>query len=211
MFIKLLTDEEAAFCYDAITDNSFDSGDKTQPLESVKKNKETIDVSEEVRKLIINKIYDTHYIDSVYCPKRVSVNFYNQYEKGDFYNTHIDNFKAYPKSNNVFFDYGFSVNLKDDYEGGEMYFQTEVGLIAKKLNAGEAAIFPIFYPHGVYQVKKGTRTNILGWISSDISHEQHFILKNLYEINQYLSKDNPYDIFTKSVLVQNYLKKEWGK
>ena len=211
MFIKLLTDDEAKTCYKAIKKDTFDTGDKTQPLESVKQNKESQSVPDEVRKLIINKIYDTHYIDAVYCPTRVSVNYYNRYEKDDYYDTHVDNFKAYPKSNNVFFDYGFSINLEDDYEGGEMYFQTEMGAIGKKLNIGEAAIFPIFYPHGVKKIIKGTRTNILGWISSNISYEQHFILRNLYEINQHLAKEDNKNIFTKSVLIQNYLKKAWGK
>ena len=211
MFIKLLTDDEAKTCYKAIKKDTFDTGDKTQPLESIKQNKESQSVPDEVRKLIINKIYDTHYIDAVYCPTRVSVNYYNRYEIDDYYDTHIDNFKAYPKSNNVFFDYGFSINLEDEYEGGEMYFQTEMGTIAKKLNIGEAAIFPIFYPHGVQKIIKGTRTNILGWISSNISYEQHFILKNLYEVNQHLAKEDNRNIFTKSVLIQNYLKKAWGK
>jgi hypothetical protein len=36
------------------------------------------------------------------------------------------------------------------------------------------------------------------------------MLKNMYEVNQHLAKDDN-DIFVKSVLVQNYLKKEWGK
>ena len=96
MFIKLLTKEEAETCYKAIPKDAFKDGNKTQPLENVKKNKESVTVPEEVRKLIINKIYDTHYIDSVYCPNRVSVNYYNQYEEDDHYNLHIDNFKAYP-------------------------------------------------------------------------------------------------------------------
>ena len=161
--------------------------------------------------LIINKIYDTHYIDAVYCPNRVSVNYFNRYEKDDYYNTHVDNFKAFPKSNNVFFDYGFSVNLEDDYEGGELYFQTEMGTIEKKLKAGEAAIFPIFYPHGVKKITSGTRTNILGWLSSNLSYEKHFILKNVYALNQHLAKDEDNNFFTMSVLIQNYLKKEWGK
>ena len=211
MFIKLLTDDEAEICCKAIKKNTFDTGAKTQPIESVKQNKESQSVPDEVRKLIINKIYDTHYIDAVYCPTRVSVNYYNRYEKDDYYDTHVDNFKAYPKSNNVFFDYGFSINLQDDYEGGEMYFQTEMGAIGKILNIGESAIFPIVYPHGIKKITEGTRTNILGWISSNISYEQHFILRNLYEINQHLVKEDNKNIFTKSVLIQNYLKKAWGK
>ena len=210
MFIKLLTKEEAETCYKAIPKDAFKDGNKTQPLENVKKNKESVTVPEEIRKLIINKIYDTHYIDSVYCPNRVSVNYYNQYEEDDHYNLHIDNFKAYPKSNNIFFDYGFSINLSDEYEGGEIYFQTELGSIGRRLEAGEAALFPIIYPHGVQKVTSGKRVNILGWLSSNISYEQAYILKTLYEVNQHISNSD-HEAFTKSVLIQNYLKKLWGK
>ena len=210
MFIKLLTDDEIQTCLNAITKNTFKDGNKSQPLKEVKQNKESLSVPEDIRKLIINKIYDAHYVDCVYCPTRVSVNYYNQYKKDDYYNLHVDNFKAHPKSNNVHFDYGFSINLTDDYEGGEIYFNTEIGTVGRKLKAGEAAIFPIIYTHGVKEVTKGIRTNVLGWFSSNLSYEQSFMLKNMYEVNQHLAKDDN-DIFVKSVLVQNYLKKEWGK
>ena len=40
-----------------------------------------INIPEEAKKIITDKLYDTHFMDTVYCPNRVSVNFYNQYEK----------------------------------------------------------------------------------------------------------------------------------
>jgi predicted 2-oxoglutarate/Fe(II)-dependent dioxygenase YbiX len=149
-------------------------------------------------------------MDSVYCPTRVSVNFYNQYKKDDYYDLHIDEFKAQPKSNNVFFDYGFSINLEDDYEGGEFILQTPVGQITKKLKAGEMAIFPIIYPHGVAKITKGVRKNIVGWLSTNISYEQSYILHNLYDVSSYMVSVQK-DMFTKANLIQNYLKKEWSK
>ena len=139
----------------------------------------------------------------------MSVNFYNQYVKDDHYDIHVDEFKARPKSNNTFFDYGFSVNLLDDYEGGEFILQTPMGQIAKKLEAGEIALFPIIYPHGVGNVTSGKRINIIGWMSTNISYEQSFILYNLFQIGQAAKTD--ISTFTKVNLVQNYLKKEWSK
>ena len=47
-------------------------------------------------------------------------------------------------------------------------------------------------------------------LSSNVSYEQAFILKNLYDVNVYL-KDKDKDIFVSSTLVQTYLKKAWGK
>jgi len=210
MFIKLLTEDEVKFCLDQINTKTFKNGEDTAPdLEDLKSNKESKGIPDEVRKLITDKLYDTHYIDSVYCPTRVSVNFYNKYREGDYYDLHVDAFKARPKSNNVFFDYGWSINLTDDYEGGEFILSTPVGQIGKSLKAGEAVIFPIIYPHGVEKLTKGIRQNIIGWMSSNVSYEQSFILQNMYEVNNYLMQTQK-EMFTKSTLVQTYLKKAWG-
>mgnify|MGYP003631351746 FL=1 len=210
MFIKLLTEDEVKFCLDQINTKTFKNGEDTAPdLEDLKSNKESKGIPDEVRKLITDKLYDTHYIDSVYCPTRVSVNFYNKYREGDYYDLHVDAFKARPKSNNVFFDYGWSINLTDDYEGGEFILSTPVGQIGKALKAGGAVIFPIIYPHGVEKLTKGIRQNIIGWMSSNVSYEQSFILQNMYEVNNYLMQTQK-EMFTKSTLVQTYLKKAWG-
>jgi len=211
MFIKLLSDQDIEFCLDSINHKTFNSGDKSAPnLEDIKSNSESMGIPDSVRKLVTNRLYDTHYIDSVYCPTRVSVNFYNKYREGDYYDLHVDAFKAQPKSNNIFFDYGWSINLTDDYKGGEFILDTPVGRIGKKLDAGEAVIFPIIYPHGVEKLTEGLRQNIIGWMSSNVSYEQSFILKNMYEVNQYLMSTQK-SMFTKSTLVQTYLKKAWGK
>ena len=85
-----------------------------------------------------------------------------------------------------------------------------MGRIGKKLSAGEAVIFPIIYPHGVEKLTDGLRQNVIGWMSSNVSYEQSFMLKNMYEVNAYLMNTQK-NMFTKSTLVQTYLKKAWGK
>ena len=209
-FFKILSEDDIKICSKSIKQHNFEDGIQTQPEEGMKRNTEATNIPDDVRKIVTNRLYDTYYMDSVYCPTRVSVNFYNQYKKDDYYNLHIDEFKAQPKSNNVFFDYGFSINLKDDYEGGEFILQTPVGRIAKKLKAGEMAIFPIIYPHGVDKITEGVRKNIVGWISSNISYEQSYILHNLFEITTYVGSTKDKNMFTKANLIQNYLKKEWS-
>ena len=208
-FFKLLSDDDIKRCLKSVKAHNFKDGKQTQPSNEMKSNEESINIPDDVRKLITDRFYDTHYVDSVYCPTRVSVNFYNKYEKDDYYNIHVDEFKARPKANNVFFDYGFSVNLDDSYEGGEFLLHTPIGPIARKLQAGEAAVFPIIYPHGVANITEGIRKNIIGWLSSNISYEQSYILHNLFEVGQSISSDN--NMFTKVNLIQNYLKKEWSK
>tara|TARA_Y100000401_G_C8311185_1_gene219799 strand:+ start:114 stop:764 length:651 start_codon:yes stop_codon:yes gene_type:complete len=209
-FFKILNANEIKTCTEKLKDyHAFSDGKKTQPTSVMKSNTESLNIPDEVRKLITDKLYDTHFMDTVYCPNRVSVNFYNQYVEDDHYDIHVDEFKARPKSNNTFFDYGFSVNLLDDYEGGEFILQTPMGQIAKRLEAGEIALFPIIYPHGVGNITKGKRVNIIGWMSTNISYEQSFILYNMFQIGQAVKADTT--TFTKVNLVQNYLKKEWSK
>ena len=209
-FFKILNDDEIKTCIEKLKDYPiFKDGKETQPHSDMKSNVESLNIPDEVRKIITDKLYDTHFMDSVYSPNRVSVNFYNQYTKKDYYSIHVDEFKARPKSNNTFFDYGFSVNLRDDYEGGEFILQTPMGQVARKLEAGEIVLFPIIYPHGVGNITKGKRLNIIGWMSTNISYEQSFILYNLFQVGQAVSSDN--GAFTKVNLVQNYLKKEWSK
>ena len=212
-FIKLLTEESVKYCTNAIKKLKYKDGSFTQPLNkiySVKQNQEILGVPESVRKYLIDIFYNHDFIDSVYCPNRISVNFYNKYQKDDFYDLHVDSFRATPKSNNVYFDYGFSINLTDEYEGGEFFLQTEMGPMSFKLASGEAAVFPIIYPHGVNKVTSGIRENILGWFSSNVSYEQSFILKNLYDVQAYLKRKDK-EKFVQSTLVQSYLKKAWGK
>ena len=72
-------------------------------------------------------------------------------------------------------------------------------------------MFPIIYAHGVKPITKGTRKAIIGWMSSNVSYEQSYILKNLYEVNAAFIKDNKEDMALKSTLVQNYLAKHWGR
>ena len=209
-FFRILNEYEIKTCTEKLKNyHAFSDGKKTQPTSVMKSNTESLNIPDEVRKLITDKLYDTHFMDTVYCPNRVSVNFYNQYVEDDHYDIHVDEFKARPKSNNTFFDYGFSVNLLDDYEGGEFILQTPMGQIAKKLEAGEIALFPIIYPHGVGNITKGKRVNIIGWMSTNISYEQSFILYNMFQIGQAVKADT--NMFTKVNLVQNYLKKEWSK
>ena len=74
------------------------------------------------------------------------------------------------------------------------------------------------YPHAVQEVTKGTRQNIIGWFSSNISFEQAYMLKHVNDIVQIgkaLVKDAPdqskKDLLIKSVLVQKYMRREWSK
>ena len=209
MLLQLLTTEEVDFC----VKNScqMEDGSKSKPLTGSKNNEESTSVPDKVRHLITDKIYNNPFVDSVINPTKVSVNFYNQYKEGGHYDKHIDSFKAEPKVNNTYFDYGFSICLSDDYEGGEFVVDNEIGQIPYKLKAGQVIFFPIIYAHTVAPIKKGIRKAIIGWMSSNITYEQTYILRNIYDVNMHFIKQNDNEMAVKSTLVQNYLKKTWGR
>ena len=76
--------------------------------------------------------------------------------------------------------------------------------------AGEIAVsFPLY----ILTSTKGLRAaheKHYWWFSSNVTYEQSFILKNLYEVNASLMTTDK-EMFVKSTLVQTYLKKLWGK
>ena len=209
MLLQLLTPEEVDFC----VKNScqMEDGSKSKPLTGSKNNEESTSVPDKIRHLITDKIYNNPFVDSVINPTKVSVNFYNQYKEGGHYDKHIDSFKAEPKVNNTYFDYGFSICLSDDYEGGEFVVDNEIGQIPYKLKAGQVIFFPIIYAHTVAPIKKGIRKAIIGWMSSNVTYEQTYILRNIYDVNMHFIKQNDNEMAVKSTLVQNYLKKTWGR
>ena len=209
MLLQLLTTEEVDFCVTNIC--QMEDGSKSKPLTGSKNNEESTSVPDKVRHLITNKIYNNPFVDSVINPTKVSVNFYNQYKEGGHYDKHIDSFKAEPKVNNTYFDYGFSICLSDDYEGGEFVVDNEIGQIPYKLKAGQVIFFPIIYAHTVAPMKKGIRKAIIGWMSSNVTYEQTYILRNIYDVNMHFVKQNDNEMAVKSTLVQNYLKKIWGR
>ena len=118
----------------------------------------------------------------------------------------------------MLYNYGFSISLTDDYEGGDFVLQTEAGEIGYKVGKGEVVIFPIIYPHKVMPITKGCRQNIIGWFESKVTYEQSYILKAVEEIaniNTKLLKTNSSspvfkNLLTKTALVQNYLVTKWG-
>jgi PKHD-type hydroxylase len=212
MLIPVLTPEEVKFCLDNWSSDMVD-GTESQPLSTyynIKKNTQSGSLSKEVRHLVTDKLYKNTFIDSVICPKDIHVNFFNEYKVGDHYKKHVDAFKANPKSTNTFFDYGFSICLDDDFDGGEFIMETEHTELAFKPQPGQAVMFPVIYPHGVLPVTRGSRKSLIGWLSTNVSYEQSYILRKLYDINSHFIKEQDESNILKATLVQTYLKKHWG-
>ena len=125
-----------------------------------------IDDNYEYRKQLDNEIYERIcYAVSKYC--EIHPDFFIdvdtgyellKYEEGNFYKKHTDSFKEQQRSLSC------SVQLNDDYFGGEFaFFDGEVVL---KENVGSVILFPsnFMFPHEIMPVTKGTRYSIITWL-----------------------------------------------
>jgi hypothetical protein len=81
-----------------------------------------------------------------------------RYDVGDFYTEHTDSYDKEQRSLSC------SLQLNDDYEGGEFsFFGRKIQYKCKK---GSAILFPsnFMYPHEIVPVTKGTRYSIISWL-----------------------------------------------
>ena len=217
MIYKLFTDEETDSILARLNKNFVD-GKNSQKLTNVyniKENKETL-ISKEVDEYIGNIFKNKKAIKKIYAPTKIKNRIYNNYNINDFYDYHVDSFQS--SDSKMLYNYGFTISLSDDYEGGDFVLQTEAGEIAYNIGKGQIVIFPIIYPHKVTPIISGRRQNIIGWFESNITYEQSFVLKNLEEIatiNLELLQSNTEqvlfkELLIKTALVQNYLVTKWG-
>ena len=218
MIYKIFSDEEVEDILSKLNNKKLVDGKKTQKLSkiyNIKENKETV-INSKVDEHITSLFKQKGAIEKIYAPTKIKNRIYNNYNVNDFYDYHIDSFQS--SDSKMIYNYGFTISLSDDYEGGQFVLQTEAGEIGYTVNKGEIVIFPIIYPHKVTPVTKGCRQNIVGWFESKVTYEQSYILKTLQEIvktNTDVVKSNSENktaksLLIKSGLVQNYLVTKWG-
>ena len=218
MIYQILSDEDLDTIQKEIpSKQKFVSGKNTQQLSkiyNIKDNKEAI-LPEKIQKHIQDIFLNGNLIKSIYAPTKVVARIYNRYTENDFYDYHIDPFQS--STEKMLYNYGFTICINDEYEGGEFIIKTNIGEAGFKLTAGQGLIFPVIYPHKIAPITSGIRENIIGWFSSSVTYEQSYILQNLFEaiqIELQLIKEENEDIFKellqKTALVQNYLVTKWG-
>ena len=154
MIYKVFNDKEVEDILAKFNNKKFVDGKKTQQLSqlyNIKENKETI-INSKVDEYIINLFKEKTAINKIYAPTKIKNRIYNNYNTNDFYDYHIDSFQS--SDSKMLYNYGFTISLSDDFEGGEFVLQTEAGEVGYKVNKGEVVIFPIIYPHKVKLVNK---------------------------------------------------------
>jgi predicted 2-oxoglutarate/Fe(II)-dependent dioxygenase YbiX len=129
-------------------------------------NNKILEKNYEVRKEIDDMVHKS-VSDVIRKYREIHTNFsieidtgYNllKYDEGDFYVEHTDSFKQQQRSLSC------SLQLNDDYLGGEFAFFGKEIMIRNK--RGSAIVFPsnFMYPHEVMPITEGTRYSIITWL-----------------------------------------------
>lgn len=140
---------------------------------SVKQNGQADANNEEVINLtnrLLAKFGNTPKLISAALPHRIFPPCFNRYLQGETYGFHVDAaIMRMPNINEVLrSDMSMTTFLseKDEYEGGELVIQTELGEQRIKLNAGDAVLYPSSTLHQVTPVTKGMRVAAITWMQS---------------------------------------------
>nr|WP_082490295.1 2OG-Fe(II) oxygenase [Methylobacterium sp. Leaf122] len=84
-------------------------------------------------------------------------------DENGFYDWHVDTGKGRFQVREISFS--LLISSLDEFEGGELQFETSSGRIVPELEPGSAAIFRSGLRHRVTPVSKGARYSLVGWFS----------------------------------------------
>lgn len=95
---------------------------------------------------------------------------FSEYEEGGHYDWHVDT-GVEATEENLYRKLSISVNLNEDYEGGDFEVQrwcppnsSARSVVVKEMHkAGSIIVFPAFMHHRIKPVTKGVRHSLVGW------------------------------------------------
>ncbi len=147
-------------------------------------------------------------------PRRILPPLFARYGVGAFYKRHVDNafMGPFPSMRT---DLSITIFLNDpgDYDGGTLSLETPFGVQEYRLAAGDAVLYPTYYPHWVTEVTRGERLAIVTWVESLVQDPlQREVASNLAELTEWAIEEQiDQDILLKIEKVRLDLLKMWAK
>jgi PKHD-type hydroxylase len=130
---------------------------------------------------------------SAALPRKIYPPKFNRYADGGTYGTHVDSAIMQIPGTNLSLRTDVSATLflaePDEYEGGELEIETEFGVQAVKLEAGNMVLYPSSSLHRVMPVTEGARVASFFWIESLVSDEGERAM--LFDLDQTIQKMTP--------------------
>lgn len=180
----LLDESELAAVRRLATGGSFTSGAATagSALAGVKNNLESDDEAarDAIRDVLRIAFARSALVNDAVLPRLMTQPIVSLYREGMAYGTHLDN--AMAQRNRLRSDISMTLFLSepDDYEGGALAIQGDIGRRSFRLPAGDAVFYPTHYLHEVTRVTRGERLACVLWIQSLVREpERRRILADL--------------------------------
>lgn len=130
---------------------------------------------------------------SAALPRKIYPPKFNRYADGGTYGTHVDSAIMQIPGTNLSLRTDLSATLflaePDEYEGGELEIETEFGVQAVKLEAGNMVLYPSSSLHRVMPVTDGARVASFFWIESLVRDEGERAM--LFDLDQTIQKLTP--------------------
>lgn len=130
---------------------------------------------------------------SAALPRKIYPPKFNRYADGGTYGTHVDSAIMQIPGTNLSLRTDLSATLflaePDEYEGGELEIETEFGVQAVKLEAGNMVLYSSSSLHRVMPVTEGARVASFFWIESLVSDEGERAM--LFDLDQTIQKLTP--------------------
>ena len=123
---------------------------------------------------------------SAALPRKIYPPKFNRYQDGGHYGTHIDSAVMHLPGTNLHLRSDLAATLflcePDEYDGGELEIESEFGVQAIKLGAGDMVLYPASSMHRVMPVTRGARVASFFWIESLVQDDGERTL--LFDLDQ---------------------------
>ena len=182
----------------------------------VKNNQEVADADpavDQLNQIVMGNLVRHKTYQRAVLPLKIASPFYARYQPGMSYGEHIDD-PVMGQEQRYRSDVAVTIflNEPDDYDGGELCIQTEVGEQKIKYAAGDAVLYPATTRHRVAEVTQGERLVAVTWAQSMVKDtEQRSLLYQLGCAREKLLNKQPNEEYTRQIdLVYVNLVRKWS-
>ena len=175
-------------------DGKFSAGRDAQRVKNNEEVRSDAPQMKRLNELTLGALYHHPTFQAAAMPLKMSSAFFARYQPGQTYGQHVDDAVMGPQGGQYRTDVSSTIFLSspDEYDGGELIIETEVGEQSIKLPAGHAVFYPSGSLHHVNEVTRGERLVAVSWTQSMVREpQQRALLYDLYIVKETMLNINP--------------------
>ena len=175
-------------------DGKLSAGRDAQRVKNNEELKNDAEQAGRLNQLVMGALYQHPTYQAAAMPLKLSSAFFARYTSGQSYGRHVDDAVMGAQGGQYRTDVSTTVFLSspEEYQGGELIIETEVGEQSIKLPAGHAVFYPSGSLHRVNEVTEGERLVAVTWAQSMVKDpQQRALLYDLYIVKEALLSVSP--------------------